>query len=244
MRNIKLKLAYDGTNYHGWQVQQNAVTIQQKLQDALEKVFKARPDVIGCSRTDAGVHANEFVVNFKTETAIPCRNLKIAINAYLPQDIGVFDCTEVDLSFHARYNAKAKEYIYKIYNSDTKDPFLNRYSLFYPYKLDIDLMNEAAAYFIGTHDFYTLCAANSKVRNTTRTLSLLNVERSDNIIILKVRGNGFLYNMVRILTGTLLYVAQGKIAPRDIPAIIDGRDRTKAGPTVPPNGLFLNKVFY
>jgi tRNA pseudouridine38-40 synthase len=150
----------------------------------------------------------------------------------------------VDLNFHARYNAKAKEYIYKIHNNNTKDPFLNRYTLFYPYKLDIDLMSEAAVFFIGTHDFYTFCAANSKIHDTTRTLSLLNVERSDNIVILKVRGNGFLYNMVRILAGTLLYVAQGKIAPQDIPAIIQSRDRTAAGPTVPPNGLFLNKVFY
>ena len=244
MRNIKLKLAYDGTNYHGWQVQKNAVTIQQKLQDSLEVVFKNRPDVVGCSRTDAGVHANEFVVNFKTDSNIPCHNLIRAINAYLPQDIGVFDCSEVDLSFHARYNATGKEYIYKIYNNDTRDPFLNRYSLFYPYKLNIDLMNEAAAFLLGTHDFYSFCAADSHVKDTTRTLGLLNVTRSDNIVILKVHGNGFLYNMVRILTGTLLYVAQGKISPQDIPEILQSRDRTKAGPTVPPNGLFLNKVFY
>jgi tRNA pseudouridine38-40 synthase len=244
MRNIKLKLAYDGTSYHGWQVQQNAVTVQQKFQDALEKVLQTRPAVIGCSRTDAGVHANEFVLNFKTESTIPCENMIRAINTYLPQDICVLDCADADLSFHARYDAAGKEYIYKIYNNDVRDAFLNRYALFYPYKLDIDLMNEAAAFFLGTHDFYTFCAANSSVHDTTRTLSLLNVKRSDNMVILKVRGNGFLYNMVRILTGTLLYVAQGKIAPTDITAIISGHDRTKAGPTVPPNGLFLNKVFY
>jgi tRNA pseudouridine38-40 synthase len=244
MRNIKLKIAYDGTNYHGWQVQKNAITIQQKLQDAMEMVFKNRPDVVGCSRTDAGVHANEFVVNFKTESNIPCPHLIGAINAYLPQDIGIFDCTEVDLSFHARHDAAGKEYIYKIYNSDTRDPFLNRYSLFYPYKLNVDLMNEAAVFLLGTHDYYSFCAANSKVKDTTRTLGLLNVARSDNIVILKVHGDGFLYNMVRILTGTLLYVAQGKISPQDIPEILQSKDRTKAGPTVPPNGLFLNKVFY
>ena len=244
MRNLLLTIGFDGTAYHGWQVQQNAVTVQETLQNALQKILNVRPDVKGCSRTDAGVHANAFCCSLKTEHAIPRGSLIKALNATLPQDIRVFRCIAVPEDFHARYSAIGKEYYYRIDNGTAASPFLNRYSLFYPHPLDCGFLNKAAGYFCGTHDFKAFCAAGSSVQNTVRTVRRFSAERQGSFVTLKVSADGFLYHMVRIMAGTLLYVSQGKLSAEDIPGILAGRDRSLAGPTAPPHALCLNRVFY
>lgn len=244
MRNLLLTLCFDGTAYHGWQVQKNAVTVQQTLQDSLQTVLKERPAVSGCSRTDSGVHANAYSCNFRTEHSIPCESLKRALNAALPRDIRVSGCREAPPDFHARYSAAWKEYVYKIDNGEVANPFLNRYALFYPHTLDCGLLGQAARAFCGTHDFHAFCAAGSSVKDTVRTVRNFGAERRGSLVLLTVEADGFLYNMVRIMVGTLLYVAQGKLTAGDIPAILAGRSRSMAGPTAPPHGLYLNRVFY
>lgn len=243
-RNILLSLCYDGTAYHGWQVQANAGTVQQTLQNVMEKVLGYRPPVIGCSRTDAGVHANEYFCNFHTDISIPCENLRRALNANLPDDIAVNLCREAPDDFHARYSACGKEYLYKIWNSDTRNPFLNRYALFYPYRLDLENMRAAAAGFLGRHDFSAFCSAGSTVADTVRCVTLLQLTREGNLVTLRIQADGFLYNMVRIITGTLLGVSQGLFQAADIPQMIRSGSRARAGKTAPPHGLYLNRVFY
>lgn len=244
MRNILVSLRFDGTAYHGWQVQTNAVTVQQTVQDTLEKVLKYRPPIVGCSRTDSGVHANEYFFNFNTGASIPCERLRRALNSNFPYDISAVSCREVPPEFHARYSAVGKEYIYRIWNSDSRDPFLNAYSFFCPRRLDPDLMRRAGRDFIGTHDFSAFCSSGSGVEDTVRTVSLLETERSGNLVTIRIRADGFLYNMVRIIAGTLVAVSQKRVAPDGIPAIIAGGRRVPAGQTLPACGLFLNRVFY
>ncbi len=254
MRNIILHLAFDGTNYHGWQVQNNAVTVQQTVQNAIEKVFGLRYPLTGCSRTDAGVHANDYVCNFFTDRALDCEAIKRALNANLPKDIAVTACRETDEGFHVRYCATGKEYVYKIWNAPVRNPFCLGYTLFYPRKLDTDLLDEAAGKFCGTFDFAAFQSINAESRHrpskgeplsdTVRTIFESQVTRDGDMVEFRVHGDGFLYNMVRIMTGTLLFVAQGKISPCDIGDIIASRDRHSAGPTAPACGLYLNRVFY
>jgi tRNA pseudouridine38-40 synthase len=243
-RNILLLLRFDGTAYHGWQVQKNAVTVQQVLQDALEAVLGSRPGVTGCSRTDAGVHACEYACNFRTSSNIPCDGLLRAFNASLPADIAVTACRDVPERFHARYSAAGKEYIYKIYNGETRDPFLEGYALHYPYRLDIPAMRRAAGGFIGRHDFSSFCTSNGSVADRVREVTLLELGSKGALLTVRVRADGFLYNMVRIIVGTLLNVSQGRIGEGDIPDVIAARSRSCAGPTAPPHGLYLNRVFY
>lgn len=258
MRNIVLRLIFDGTRYHGWQVQENAVTIQQTVQDAFEKVFGKRLDVTGCSRTDAGVHANGYVCSFKTDVTIPCDAILRALNANLPKDIAVISCGEAPSDFHVRYSTTAKEYIYKIWNSPVRNPFLAGYTMFYPKKLDAGELNLAAQNFIGRHDFAAFRSAGAVSRHrpalnenageisgeTVRTIFEANVAREGDLVIFRVRGDGFLYNMVRIMTGTLLFVAQGKISCDAVKDVIESKNRKKAGPTAPACGLYLSRVFY
>lgn len=246
MRNLALTIRYVGTNYHGFQVQKNAVTVCQTLQDALEKVIGERCDVKGCSRTDAGVHANKFVLSIKTENTIICKGLVFALNAVLPDDIAVVGCYEEEAEFHARYSCKGKRYIYKIYNSRLPDPFIHNRSYRYPVPLDVDTMNTAAASFIGIHDFSAFCTLDNynKDKSKIRTIYDCSVKKEDDLITISVTGDGFLYNMVRILCGTLIYVGAGKIEPNNIPEIIKKGDRTLAGPTLPPQGLYLDEVYY
>ncbi len=244
MRNIKITLAYNGSRYHGFQVQKNAITICEIFQNAVEKIFSMRYDVVGCSRTDSGVHANGYVLCMKITENIPCRGIKSALNHTLPNDIAVTDCTEVPLDFHPRYTAKKKQYIYRIWNSDNKNPFLYETTLHYPHKLDEKLLSLAAAEFVGTHDFTTFCALASDVDDKTRTIYSCEVRRTGDLVEVIICGDGFLYNMVRIIVGTLLKVAQGKFAPQDIPAMIQARDRQRAGATAPAHGLALDCVMY
>ncbi len=244
MRNLLLTLQFDGSKYHGWQVQPNAVTVQQILQDCIEEILQKRESVVGCSRTDAGVHANMYCCNVKTENHIPCKNFKQALNSTLPYDIAVLDCREVDLDFHSRYDCKSKEYIYKIYNSEVKNPFLHEYALHYKYPLDAEMLNRQAKYFIGTYDYSGFCSANSSVKSTVRTVKNACVERHGDMVVFTVEADGFLYNMVRIMVGTLLNIAQGKIEEDTVLDIIKSKNRTRAGITAPPCGLYLNKVNY
>ena len=244
MRNLLLTISFDGTAYHGWQVQENAVTVQQILQDAYEQICSSRDNVVGCSRTDAGVHANMYCYNIRTEKAIPCEKLVTALNAVLPRDVAVLDCREVDFDFHARYDCKSKEYIYKIWNSPNKNPFLYNYTLHYKYPLDEEFLSQQAKDFIGTYDFSSFCAAGSSVDDTVRTVVNAKVEREGDMVIFRVEADGFLYNMVRIMTGTLLDIAKGKIPAGSIPQIIESGNRFAAGYTAPARGLYLNNINY
>lgn len=244
MRNLLLTLSYNGSAYHGWQVQENAPTVQQTFQDAWEHICSKRENVVGCSRTDAGVHANMFCCNVRSETSLSCEKLVTALNAVLPDDISVLSCREVPYEFHARYDCVSKEYIYRIYNSPVPSPFLGGMVWNYKYPLDEKLLDSCAKRFVGTYDFAAFCASGSSVEDTTRTVYSAGVERNGAEIIFRIEANGFLYNMVRIITGTLIAVSQGKISPDNIEKIILSKDRELAGPTAPPQGLYLNKVNY
>lgn len=244
MPNLLLTIRYDGTRYHGWQVQKNALSIQAVLQEAIWKLFGEKMDIKGCSRTDAGVHANMYCVSFHAPFYPGEYHTLCAINNALPEDIKAFRCEETDDDFHARYSCVAKEYIYNIYNAKHENPFVSKYSFHYKYPIDEKKLNTAASYFVGTHDFSSFCSAHSDVEDTVRTIYHCSVERSKDMVQIKICGDGFLYNMVRIIAGTLLDVAKGKIQEDDILQIITSANRKNAGKTLPANGLFLNKVFY
>lgn len=244
MRNLLLTLRYDGTRFHGWQIQNNAESVQEKVEAAFHSVSGKSENIIGCSRTDAGVHANMFCCNVRTECSVPSEKMSNALNFYLPSDISVYDCREVDFDFHARYNAKGKEYIYLIDNEKYRNPFYENKALFYPYSLNVEEMNKNAKDFIGIHDFSAFCSADSEVQDKIREIYECKAEKDGNLIKITVRGNGFLYNMVRIIVGTLLDIQSGKIESGTIPQILKSRDRGKAGVTAKPEGLYLNKVLY
>lgn len=244
MKNYLLQLKYNGSSYHGWQVQDNAVTVQEKLQDAIEAVFGKREDVKGCSRTDSGVHANAFFCNFKSEKSIPTEKIPSALNANLPLDIAVEKCVEVRDDFHARYDCKGKEYVYKIWNGRERNAFYNNLYYHYKYKIDEELLNEEAKAFIGKYDFSAFCAAGSSVEDKVREIYSFRVERCADEVFFIVSGDGFLYNMVRIMVGTLLEIGSGKIEKGQILQIIEKKDRALAGFTAPPHGLYLNAVYY
>ncbi len=244
MRNLLVNISFNGANYHGYQVQKNAVAVAQILQDAIERVIGVREDIVGCSRTDTGVHANSYYFNMKTENSIPCDRFVYAMNRALPADICVNSCVEADLDFHSRYNAKAKEYIYKIWNSKIKNPFMQNMVYQYGYNLDIELLNKACKDFLGTHDFKAFCSAGGKDIPTVRTIYECEIYREGDMVIFRVLGNGFLYNMVRIMVGTLIRINEGVIAPDAIPDIIASKNRQNAGKTAQAKGLYLNRVLY
>ena len=244
MRHLMLILQYRGTNYCGFQVQPNGVSVAQVVQDAIETVFKRRWPVKGCSRTDAGVHANHFVLAFFTDAPIPCDAVVRALNIHLPPDVAVLDCREVPEGFHPRYDCTGKRYLYQIWNSPVKNPFLTDLALYHKYRLDLPRMQQAADRFVGTHDFSAFCSAGSTVQDTVRTITEASIARSGEMVAISVTGSGFLYNMVRIMVGTLLEVGVGAILPEEISGIIESRDRSRAGATAPPHGLYLDMVFY
>lgn len=246
MRNFKVKMAYDGSAYHGFQRQDNALSVQEVVEEAIKKLFLQDITIFGCSRTDTGVHANEYYFSFQCndEIQIDSRGIIFGLNSKLPDDIAILSCEEVDESFHARYNCVGKEYKYIIHNSEIKDPFLRTRVYKYWYPIDERLLDKAAKHFVGTHDFRSFCTNADEKENTIRTIHSFNVVRDGDKIIMTVSGDGFLYNMVRIMVGTLLFVNEGKIDESDIPEIIEKKDRKFAGRTASASGLYLNRVFY
>ncbi len=244
MRNLLLTIGYLGTAYSGWQVQKIAPSVQQTLQDAVEKLFCVRENVVGCSRTDAGVHANMYCCNVRTESNLPCDVVVRGLNAYLPDDIAVVDCKEVGYDFHARYDCKGKEYVYLIRNSSVPDPFMTGRSWQFNKPIDAEFLNLQAQQYCGTHDFKAFCSAGSSVQSTVRTVESFSVSRENDTVRMCVTADGFLYNMVRIMVGTLTDITLGRIKPDTIGDIITSLDRNRAGITAPPQGLYLNKVFY
>lgn len=242
--NYLLTMAFNGSAYHGFQVQKNALAVCTVLQDAMQNVFGARPDVKGCSRTDAGVHARQFCVSFCHDTNIPTEKIPLALNSHLPQDVRVTSARRVPDSFHARYSATGKEYQYVILNSQADDPLAPGLYYRMPHPMDIDAMNQAAQFLVGKHDFASFMSSGSTIEDTVRTISYLSVERKEDRVIITIAADGFLYNMVRIIAGTLLRVGLGKLATEKISTIIEGKDRALAGETLPAKGLFLTKVFY
>ena len=244
MKRILLTLSYDGTAYHGWQIQPNAITVQETVQDALFKLLGSPHGVTGCSRTDAGVHAREFCCHIDCGDNIPDAAFLRGLNSLLPSDIAVKDIKEVAPDFHARYNAKGKTYKYRILNSSIKDPFLSRYFWQIERKLNVDKMNEFCEKIVGTHDFYAFSSSGRTVEDTVRTITECYVERDGDEVTLTVSANGFLYNMVRIIAGTAVEVSDGRINPQDTLHILDLKNRDMAGITAPPNALMLWKVHY
>lgn len=244
MRRLLLTIQYDGSSYHGWQVQKNAITIQEVLQNAIEKVFGKRLDVIGCSRTDSGVHANDYKVSFDTDMNIEAESVVLALNGYLPKDVAVLDCCEVDIDFHPRYNVKTKQYVYKLYNAKIRNPFLADYALHYRRAIDVEYLNKEAQAFVGAYDYSGFCSVDSDVEDTVRNVKSFSVTREGDMVYFTVEADGFLYNMVRIMVGTLLFVSEGKIKEGELKGVILSKDRKRAGKTAPPQGLYLNKVNY
>lgn len=244
LKNILLTITFKGTKFHGFQVQKNAFTICECLQDAMFKLWRERPDVKGCSRTDSGVHALQYCLNFYYDLDMSLYKLPLALNAYLPDDIRVLQAVEVPMVFHARYNCIKKEYLYVFLNNNVDNPFQK--GLYYRVSstMDVEMMQKACAYFLGKHDFASFMSANSDIEDTVRTVYTANVEKKDNRIIFSVCADGFLYNMVRIMAGTLLNTALKRTLPEELPKILDKKNRSFAGDTLPAKGLFLNRVFY
>ncbi len=250
---LLIKLSYLGENFCGYQVQSEGRSVQGELTRAAAELFGARCDITGCSRTDSGVHANCFCATVseresgKLDTSLPLERIPRALNAHLPDDISVFSAEWVDDGFHPRYDVRYKEYIYRIYVGQNRDPFERGRSLFLGRDIDadsLDRMNLAASQMVGKHDFTSFMACGSNVCSTVREVIYADVTRERNIVTFRVAADGFLYNMVRIMTGTLLSVAQGKTDPYAISEIIEAKDRNRAGMTAPPEGLYLNKVEY
>ena len=244
MNNYRLILAYDGTPYHGWQMQDNALTVQQCLSEAIERIFGEKCTIYGSSRTDKGVHAEGFCCNFRTEKDRDCEKIAYGLNAVLPESICVLQCQKADEDFNARFDAKGKQYTYKIWNSRRRNPFMIDKALHYPMPIDEKLLNEQAKDYIGTHDFSAFCAAGGTTVSNVRTIFDCSVERDGDLVIFKVKGDGFLYNMVRIMVGTLLDINSGKIEKGSIPAIIESRSRLSSGITAKAHGLYLTEVYY
>ena len=244
MKNIALRLRYDGSRYHGWQVRKNAVTVAQTMEEALAKVCGERVKLTGCGRTDAGVHALRYCANFHSGCTVPVDRLPLAVNSRLPDDIAVVDAVEVPDDFNAIGSCVKKEYVYKILNSRIPDPFMADRVCFYPQRLDISLMQAAARAFEGTHDFKAVRSEGTQTKTTVRTVYWCRAEKDGDLITVSICANGFLYNMCRAMVGTMVYASYGKLIPEEIPALLEKRDRRLTGPTMPPQGLYLNRVWY
>lgn len=244
MRNIVLHLSYDGTGYHGFQRQNNAVTIQEIVETAIFGATGEKSVITGCSRTDAGVHAREYVCNFFTGSSIPEDKFMFALKRYLPADITCTASFCADENFHSRYSAKSKTYSYKIYNKPAQNALYARFAYHYPVRLNIEKMKEAAEFFTGVHDFTAFMASGGQQKTTVKTVNSLTVDESGGVVEIRINADGFLYNMVRIISGTLIYTGCGKILPEEIPHIIESRERSRAGFTAPACGLCLERVYY
>lgn len=242
MKRVLLRVAYDGTNYCGWQVQPNGITIEEVLNRELTHLLKEPIEVIGASRTDSGVHALGNVAVFDTDTRIPAEKISFALNQRLPKDIVIQESREVAADFHPRYCNSRKTYQYSILNERFPLPTQRLYSHFVYYPLQVEKMAQAAKYLVGAHDFKSFCSTKTQVTDTVRTIYSLNVEKKEDIIQITISGNGFLYNMVRIIVGTLMKVGLGVYPPDYLMKILDKKDRTYAGPKAPAHGLMLKKI--
>lgn len=244
MKRVKLVVAYDGTNYSGWQLQKNAVTIEQKLNEALFDLLGEKIQVIGASRTDAGVHSLGNVCVFDTNTRMPAEKICYALNTRLPEDIVVQSSDEVEMDFHPRAGKSEKTYEYRILNTAFRDPTRRFNTYFYRRHLDTKAMQQAASFLVGTHDFKSFCSVHTQAETTVRTIYSCAVSKEGDIICIRVTGNGFLYNMVRIIAGTLIEVGAGKRSPEDILEMLKQTDRATAGPTAPAHGLTMIGIQY
>jgi tRNA pseudouridine38-40 synthase len=244
MKRVKLTVAYDGTNYHGWQIQPNANTIEAELNRHLSELLKEDIRVIGASRTDAGVHALGNVAVFDTNARMPADKISYAMNTRLPADIRIQESCQVADDFHPRFCKTVKTYEYRILNRRFPDPTKRLYTYFYYYPLDVEAMKEAASYLVGEHDFRSFCTMKPEIESTVRQIYSLSVEKEGDVILIRVTGNGFLYNMVRIIAGTLIRVGGHFFPPEYIKTILEGKDRELAGETARPEGLTLVEIRY
>ena len=244
MKRIMLTVAYEGTKYCGWQVQPNGITVEEVLNEELSRLLKEDIQVIGASRTDAGVHAMGNVAVFDTNTQIPAEKLSYALNRSLPDDIVIQNSREVRKNFHPRKTESRKTYEYRIWNADFVQPFNRNYTHFIYNELDVEAMQKAANYLLGEHDFTSFCSIKTQVPDHVRTIYELSITKKDQLITLRIRGNGFLYNMVRIIAGTLLQVGMHRIKPEEVKNILEAKNREAAGPTAPAKGLMLIGIEY
>jgi len=244
MKRIKLTIAYDGTNYCGWQIQPNGITVEEVINKALQKLTGEPILVIGASRTDSGVHAMGNVAVFDTETSIPPERIAMALNQRLPEDIVIVKSEEVALDFHPRYCDCSKTYEYHIINTRIPIPTKRLTNYFVSYNLNLDHMRQAASYLVGEHDFVSFCNVRTDVENTVRTITALDIIENGNEITIRITGNGFLYNMVRIIVGTLIRVGRGFYTPEKVKEILEAKDRKAAGVTAPAHGLMLMEINY
>lgn len=244
MRNVSLVVAYEGTNYHGWQCQPGVVTVQETLQGAIQKILDHEIKLYAGARTDGGVHAMGQVVNFRTDKGIGSYNLAKGLNSLLPQDIRVISGADVDDAFHARYSARSKVYFYCILNQASSSPFLTRYALHWPHDLDLGAMKASTVALLGQHDFSAFKKKDESYRNPVREVLRARLAKRRNVIYFVIEANGFLRYMVRNIVGTLMLVGQGKATPDEFASILESRERERAGPTVPPQGLFLKEIKY
>ena len=244
MRNIKLTIEYDGKDFNGWQKQKSKLNIQGEIERAIKEITNEDAELIASGRTDAGVHALGQVANFKTNSSIPIEKIPIALNTKLKRSIRILNAEEVPDRFHSRYNCKRKTYRYIINNSQNGTAIYRNLEFNFPQELNVDLMNEAAKFFIGEHDFKAFKASGTSSKSSVRVIYDAKVYKNDERVIIELTGNGFLYNMVRIIEGTLIDVGTKKIMPIQIQNIINSKDRSMAGKTLPPNGLYLVKVEY
>ena len=244
MKRIKLTVAYDGTDYCGWQIQPNGITVEEVLNRNLSELTGEEITVTGASRTDSGVHAQGNVAVFDSDTTIPPERIAYAVNRKLPEDIVVIRSEEVPGDWHPRYQETEKTYEYHILNREMPDPVRRRDTYFVSYPLDLEAMRRAAAYLKGEHDFRSFCNVHPDVQDTVRTIYDLDIIRSGDLVTVRIRGNGFLYNMVRIIVGTLVRVGRGFYSPGQVKEILEAKERTSAGVTAPPQGLVLVKIDY
>ncbi len=245
MYNYKLTLQYDGGRYKGWQrLGQGEATIQDKLEQVLTQLTKQSIEIIGCSRTDAGVHALAQVANFKTNHFFSSKEVMNYLNRYLPRDITVIEVDQVEEQFHARYHAKDKTYLYRIWNKEYSNPFMRKYSMHVNEALDLKEMRLASSYMLGTHDFTAFSNAKSKKKSMIRTIYSIEFEENDGFINIRIRGDGFLYNMVRWMVGTLIAVGLGRVKSEELPEIFDAKQRNRTGDLADAAGLYLEKVTY
>jgi len=244
IKNIVMRIRFDGSRYHGWQIQKAETTVAGTLESVLSRVCDHSVKINGCGRTDAGVHAELYCANFRTSSNIPADRLPFAVNSLLPPDIAVQSAILAPDDFDANLSCIKKEYTYRIFNSRIRDPFYSGRAYFYPQALDINAMRRASQYFVGTHDFSAVRSTGTETKTTVRTVFWYEIEEKEPLVELRVCADGFLYNMARAMAGTLLYVSESKILPDELPLLLEQKDRRLTGPTVPPDGLYLTRIWY